>query len=56
MPLIFHGRHFNRKHKLYKTIQNDQKLFGKLAVMLMTLVMSVIVLGQQGYEPIRGWE
>lgn len=31
-----------------------KKLFGKLAAMLMTLVMSIAVLGQQGYEPIRG--
>ncbi|MFP3833975.1 T9SS type A sorting domain-containing protein [Chryseobacterium sp. SIMBA_028] len=31
-----------------------KKLFEKLAAMLMTLVMSVVVIAQQGYEPIRG--
>lgn len=31
-----------------------KKLFVKLAAMLMTLMMSAIVLAQQGYEPIRG--
>ncbi|MGG7440161.1 T9SS type A sorting domain-containing protein [Chryseobacterium arthrosphaerae] len=31
-----------------------KKLFGKLAAVLMTFVMSVTVFGQQGYEPIRG--
>ncbi|MBP2616935.1 T9SS type A sorting domain-containing protein [Chryseobacterium jejuense] len=31
-----------------------KKLFEKLAVVLMTFVMSITVLAQQGYEPIRG--
>lgn len=31
-----------------------RKLFEKLAAMLMTLVLSVVVFAQQGYEPIRG--
>lgn len=31
-----------------------RKLFGKLAAVLMTLVMSSLIFAQQGYEPIRG--
>lgn len=31
-----------------------RKLFGKLAAVLMTLIMSAMIFAQQGYEPIRG--